>query len=268
MYTEPVAQNNFRSLPDTPPSQQAAKDHLESFIDENDHNIPYTEQPRAYGDGELRIGTYLALNEDIYSLGFASMLRNEIVDEAILQEEANHPQSADTVKQAIKTPKGDGKQLLHHQQFEDHDEFDSQIYEDEQRHQEWEAKMLKIYEERNLGRTTILIHVLITAFCQCVLVILLFQDVVGFNMVKIKSNYGVLTQDVSIIAARFICTLILHLSLQDEVAKGLELMKYAVNNRNSFLNYKKAFTMGFLQSIITVSVESVSVFIILQSQTT
>ena len=47
----------------------------------------------------------------------------------------------------------------------DHDEFDSQIYEDEQRHQEWEAKMLRIYEERNLGRTTILIHVLITAFC-------------------------------------------------------------------------------------------------------
>lgn len=42
---------------------------------------------------------------------------------------------------------------------------EQQIYEDEQRHNEWEAKMLKIYEERVSGRTTVLIHVLITAFC-------------------------------------------------------------------------------------------------------
>ena len=84
MYTDPV-NHNLQFIPDTPPSRQGMNDNLESsFIDENDHNIPYTEQPRAYGDGELRIGTYLALNEDIYSLGFASMLRNEIVDEAIL----------------------------------------------------------------------------------------------------------------------------------------------------------------------------------------
>jgi len=37
-------------------------------------------RPRAYGDGEIRIGTYMALNEDIYSLGFACMTRNELID--------------------------------------------------------------------------------------------------------------------------------------------------------------------------------------------
>ena len=54
--------------------------------------------------------------------------------------------------------------------------------------------MLMIYEERNLGRTKILIHVIITAFCQGVLVSLLFQDLVSFDMAMIKKQYGQLTQ--------------------------------------------------------------------------
>lgn len=56
--------------------------------------------------------------------------------------------------------------------------------------------------------------------------------------------------------------------MQDEVAKGLELMKYAVNHKASFLKYIDAFCMGLLQSTLTFGVESVSLFIILQSQTT
>ena len=56
--------------------------------------------------------------------------------------------------------------------------------------------MLMIYEERNLGRTKILIHVLITAFCQGVLISLLFQDLVSFDLPKIKEQYGQLTQSV------------------------------------------------------------------------
>ena len=127
MYTDPAVNQNYQFIPDTPPSQQNINDNLESsFIDENDHNIPYTEQPRAYGDGELRIGTYLSLNEDIYSLGFASMLRNEIVDEAILPKDDDHQNA----KNQAKTPKGGNQKVPDF----DHDEFDSQIYEDEQRH--------------------------------------------------------------------------------------------------------------------------------------
>ena len=72
--------------------------------------------------------------------------------------------------------------------------------------------MLKIYEERTSGRNTILIHVLITAFCQSVLVALLYLDVVGNSIEAFKKNFGSLTEDVGIICARFICTIILHLS--------------------------------------------------------
>jgi len=53
--------------------------------------LQYTQRPRLYGDGEIRIGTYLSLNEDIYSLGFASMVRNELIDKVILKESAEQP---------------------------------------------------------------------------------------------------------------------------------------------------------------------------------
>jgi len=70
-----------------------------------------------------------------------------------------------------------------------------------------------------------------------VLVSLLFMEVVGNSMDDIKKQFGSLTEDVSIICARFICTVILHLSQQDEVKQGLDLMKYALNHRHAFLYY-------------------------------
>lgn len=97
---------------------------------------------------------------------------------------------------------------------------------------------------------------------------LLYFDVVGTTREAFKDNFGTLTRSTNIICARFICTIILHLSQQDEVKQGLDLMKYAVNHRYFFLSYQKAFLMGFLQSFMTVSVESVNMLVILQSETT
>ena len=53
--------------------------------------------------------------------------------------------------------------------------------------------MVKIYEERTSGRNLILIHVIITAFSQGVLVTLLFMDVVGFSRDDLYENFGTLT---------------------------------------------------------------------------
>ena len=74
--------------------QQAEEKEEDSFFDENDHNLTYTELPRKFGDGELRIGEYLNLNEDIYSLGFASLVKNEIIDEVLLKDDAKRPKCA------------------------------------------------------------------------------------------------------------------------------------------------------------------------------
>ena len=56
------------------------------------------------------------------------------------------------------------------------------MFEDEKKQLEWEEKMIKIYEERTTSRNSILIHVIITAFCQGTLVSLLYIDVVGTTM--------------------------------------------------------------------------------------
>lgn len=46
------------------------------------------------------------------------------------------------------------------------------------------------------------------------------------------------------------------------------MMKYALNHPKNFISSKKAFMMGFLQSFLTASVETINVLIILQSVTT
>ena len=142
----------------TPPQ---SKEVEESFIDENDDNIPYTKKRRVFGDGEIRIGTYLSLNDDIYSLGFACLVKNELVDEVILKESASRPQEQYA---PVKTPKG-SLMMPDKEQLFNQDNLEEEIYEDEKKQIEWEQKMMKLYEERQVGRTNILIHVVITAFC-------------------------------------------------------------------------------------------------------
>ena len=95
------AESVYHQLAESPPKPPKAAE--DSFVDENDTDLQYTQRPRLYGDGEIRIGTYLSLNEDIYSLGFASMVRNELIDKVILKESAERPKQS---YQPAKTPKG------------------------------------------------------------------------------------------------------------------------------------------------------------------
>lgn len=39
----------------------------------------YLVRDRGYGQGEVRINTFIELNEDIYSLGFVSQLKDDIL---------------------------------------------------------------------------------------------------------------------------------------------------------------------------------------------
>ena len=84
--------------------QNATADQLDdSFVDENDNNIAYTQLKRDYGAGEIRIGSFLDLEEDIYSLGVFSCVKNDIIDQCMLPEESQPPPSS---QKSQKTPKG------------------------------------------------------------------------------------------------------------------------------------------------------------------
>lgn len=72
-------------------------------------------------------------------------------------------------------------------------------------------------------------------------------------------------QDILIFFCRFICAIILHLSLSEETATGLNKMKYAVNHYYKFQNYKQAYFVGLMQFTQVQFVEIVNIFQIMSS---
>ena len=49
-----------------------------------------------------------------------------------------------------------------------------------------------------------------------------------------------------IVLARFVCGLMMHISLSDELEAGMTSMKYSLNHTWKFINWKLAFLSGLL----------------------
>lgn len=71
-----------------------------------------------------------------------------------------------------------------------------------------------------------------------------------------------------IMFARFICAIILHLSLTDEVTGGLKMMKFAINHPYKFQNFTMAYTTGFMQFLSSLGVEVSNLAVILAANDT
>jgi len=88
---------------------------------------------------------------------------------------------------------------------------------------------------------------------------------VGMDIISPINGTGtsdLLTQtenlDIWTVFARFICGIVLHVSLSAELKQGLGMMKYAVNHHWKFVNYKFAFLSGLLQASMVIFVESIN----------
>ena len=73
--------------------------------------------------------------------------------------------------------------------------------------------------------------------------------------------------DLSLLASKGICGIILHLTMLSSMTQGNEMMKYALNHPNRFLEYHTAFQIGMFQTLTTLSVETISLVIIFTSGT-
>ena len=106
-------------------------------------------------------------------------------------------------------------------------------------------------------------HVILCFVCQIVLIYSISSYLINSPMVSL------FTEPVSIwiLFGRFICGTILHLSLVDEVTKGLQNFKFALNHSYLFQSSVTAAIIGFLQSTIVLFVEVVNIEIILTSLT-
>mmetsp|Transcript_31940 Transcript_31940/g.43214 ORF Transcript_31940/g.43214 Transcript_31940/m.43214 type:complete len:151 (+) Transcript_31940:1367-1819(+) len=87
---------------------------------------------------------------------------------------------------------------------------------------------------------------------QSMIAFLLLGDVMAQQelfacIVNLRSNY-----------VRFVCAMMLHLQLQDELKQGLQIMKFTNNHPEQFQNWWIPFILGFMQSQMVTIIEVVN----------
>lgn len=106
-------------------------------------------------------------------------------------------------------------------------------------------------------------HAMMTFVLQLILMIEIFLQLLGADAERkffvYELNYTL------IIYARFVCAVILHLSLMDDVYFGMQMMKYALNHTYMFNSWGTAYFLGLQQALICTIVEIGNLAIILVS---
>ena len=68
--------------------------------------------------------------------------------------------------------------------------------------------------------------------------------------------------EMEMLIARFVASMMMHIKVQKDVQGGLKMMKYAVNHYDNFTNFFAPFLLSFMSTIIALWVE-VNVMIIM-----
>lgn len=64
-----------------------------------------------------------------------------------------------------------------------------------------------------------------------------------------------LPMNISVLGIRFICSILMHLEVEDDIRQGLRMMKYLINHNNDFANPFYAFIVAFLQAMTGIAAE-------------
>ena len=110
-------------------------------------------------------------------------------------------------------------------------------------------------------RVNIFMNATVCFICQLLLVCLILFQIITLDW----KDFTVYEQHSMMIVARFVCAIILHLALIDELSAGLDKMKFACNHKRDFVEWKLAYAAGFFQSSIVITVEYVCMCIIITS---
>ena len=83
---------------------------------------------------------------------------------------------------------------------------------------------------------------------------------VVFMMATYPNFEIVFPADLATMAARFICTILMHLQVESDIRQGLRMMKYSVNHSEDFSGPFNAFLIGFLQMVGGLAAEIACIF--------
>lgn len=115
-----------------------------------------------------------------------------------------------------------------------------------------ERSRLSLVMQRNTEKWNLMAQVLIVAICQIVLILIVSENQIFF--VDNRANYTP-PAGIAVVVVRFICAILLHLTVSDEMSQGLSMMKFAVNHYWMFDSHTSAFSIGFLQFMSVFLVE-------------
>ena len=80
-------------------------------------------------------------------------------------------------------------------------------------------------------------------------------------------DWGAQPETMWIVFARFICGIVLHVSLSAELQQGMKMMKYAVNHPWKFVDYRLAYSIGLMQTAVVITVEVVNFVALITNDT-
>ena len=105
----------------------------------------------------------------------------------------------------------------------------------------------------------------------------LFVSICQLGLISLLVLNEILAQDAGehytypsniwVVLARFICAIMLHLSVSDEMQQGLDLMKFAANMHWMFDRPAVAWLMGFLQLLTVILTELANMVVLTSNET-
>ena len=72
---------------------------------------------------------------------------------------------------------------------------------------------------------------------------------ISFMILTYPTFKIIFPHDLATLAARFICTILMHLQVEADIRQGLKMMKYSINHSDDFSGPWNAFFLGWLQMI-------------------
>lgn len=196
--------------------------------------LDYIEKPRRYGDGEIRIGTRLELNEDIFSLSYVLMMKDRVVCQYfdVISGHFWRPEDKELreeMLEAMKHPLEEREHIASEQLYGVNDEvqevdqfFD---FDEEKEHNDMlRSKVTALLQQK---RSTVRIHAYLTSFFQLMLSFMTFKE-----LVMTCSYYSVffLNTEITELLVGFVCISILHLSLIETSQQYLAMAKFCINH--------------------------------------
>ena len=199
----------------------------------------YSKQRRDNLEGTRNLDEYIELREEYYSFGFILQIkRKELFGDGYDSDDAQQgPNRFSRVSRPFSSP----------------DDLDREDKEELR-------KLNQFYKNYQTERKNAAGKTLFLFCCQMGMTYLLLSEFWYDD--DFRADFFSAPESFAISFTRFLCAILLHVSLQEEIIQGQKIMKFAANHPWKFRSYKVAFMIGFAQMFMVVSVEIVNLVVL------